>query len=155
MSKSKGYIVALIAGILGIIVLFTPIAFHESGLAESYIWMWGLYTWKPVLGDTSFYFSEDFEFLIWGLLTTLLILIATISLILTGKKASKRNKNYGFLWIICGLLFIGAPLVFYFGLSSEMPSWLSDLFWNIYSFHFAFYGSFIAGGLAILSAILK
>lgn len=155
MPKKKGYILALIAGILGIVVLATPIAYHMGAIAESYIWSWGLYTWKLILGDTNFYFSDDSEYLTWGLISTALILLATISLILTAVKANKRNRSYGFVWILCGLLFIAAPLVYYFGLTSEMPTWLSDLFWDFYSFHFAFYGSFVAGGLAILSGVVK
>jgi hypothetical protein len=154
-SKGKGYILAIIAGIVGIVVLATPVAFEDSFFFESYIWMWGLYTSRVPLGDLNIYFSDSTIYLTWGLLATLLILLATVITILTGRKASKRNRSYGFLWIICGLMFIAAPLVLYIGLLSEVPSWLSDLFWNIYDFHFAFYGSFVAGALAIIAGIVK
>jgi len=155
MAKSKCYIAAYIAGFFGILVLITPIAYHNSSLAESYIWMWGLYTWKVLLGDTTFYFSEDTDFLTWGLITTLLILIATISIISTARRASKRTQKYRTLWFLCGILFIAAPIVFYFGLTSNLPSWLTDLFWEFYSLHFAFIGSFIAGIFAIVGASIK
>jgi len=155
MAKNKGYIAAYIAGILGILALITPIAYHDSALAVSYIWMWGLYTWKVLFGDTVFYYSEDTDYLIWGLIATFLILIATISIILTARKASKRSRKYGSLWFLCGIFFIAAPIVFYFGLTSELPSWLTDLFWDFYSFHFAFFGSFLAGIFAISGALIK
>jgi hypothetical protein len=155
MARKKGYILAIIAGILGIIVLSTPVAFHDSGLAESFIWMWGLYTWKVLLGNTEIHFSDDTGYLFWGLISTVLVLLPIIILILTARKANKRNQSYRFLWILCGASFIAAPLVYYFGLTSEMPTWLSDLFWDFYSFHFAFYGAFIAGGIAILSGFFK
>ncbi|TFG15080.1 MAG: hypothetical protein EU531_08680 [Promethearchaeota archaeon] len=154
MAKSKSYLVAYFAAIIGIIVLLTPIAYYDNFLGESYIWMWGLYTLKPLLGDTSFNFIESNELLIWGLLATFLIFLITLILLLTARKAAKRNKKYGFLWILCGILYIAAPLIFFFGVSSEVPSWLTDLFWEIYSFHFAFYGSFIAGALAILAGLI-
>ena len=155
MAKRKGYILALIAGILGIIVLATPVAYHSSILGEAYIWMWGLRTWKPIFGDTNYYFIDDSEYLTWGLIGSILLLIATVLLIFTAVKANKRNRSYGFLWVLCGIMFIEAPLIYYFGLTSEMPTWLSDLFWDFYGFHFAFYGSFIAGGLAIIGGFIK
>lgn len=155
MAKKKGYILALIAGIIGIVVLATPVAYHSGPVTESYIWMWGLYSWKVLLGDTNFYFSDDSIYLTWGLISSLLILLATVLLILTGIKANKRNRSYGTIWVLCGILLIAAPLVYYFGLSSEIPTWLSELIWNFYSFHFAFYGAFIAGGLAIVSGFIK
>jgi hypothetical protein len=155
MAKNKGYIAAFIAGFFGILVLITPIAYHDSSLVESYIWIWGLYTWKVLLGDTTFYFSEDTDFLTWGLIATFLILIATISIISTARKASKRSRKYGTLWFLCGILFIAAPIVFYFGLTSDLPSWLTELFWDFYSLHFAFIGCFIAGIIAIIGAFTK
>ena len=155
MAKRKGYILALIAGILGIVVLATPVAYHSGPITESFIWMWGLYSWKVLLGDTNYYFSEDGDYLTWGLIGSLLILLATILLIYTAVKANKRNRSYGFLWILCGVILVAAPLIYYFGLSSAWPSWVGDLFWNFYSFHFAFYGAFIAGGLAIIGGFIK
>jgi len=155
MSRSKGYIAAYFAGFIGIVVLFTPVAYHNSSLFESYIWMWGLYTWKPLLGDTSFNFTDDSEYLTWGLLATLLIIVATLVIIFTARKASKKGSKYGFLWLVCAILFIAAPLVFYFGLSSELPSWLSDLFWDFYNFHFAFLGSFAAGLFSLIAGFIK
>ncbi len=155
MWKNKGYIVAYIAGFFGILSLITPIAYHDDSLVASYIWMWGLYTWRLLLGDTTFNFSEDTNYLTWGLIATFLILIATISIIITARKAGKRSRNYGVLWFLCGILFIAAPIVFYFGLTSDLPSWLTDLFWDFYSLHFAFIGSFIAGIFAIFSAFMK
>lgn len=125
--EKKSYIAAFIAGFFGILVLITPIAYHDSSLVESYIWMWGLYTWKVLLGNTTFYFSEDTNYLTWGLITTILILIATISIISTARKASKRSRKYGSLWFLCGILFIASPMVFYFGLTSELPSWFNWL----------------------------
>jgi len=83
MAKSKSYLVAYFAAIIGIIVLLTPIAYYDNLLGESYIWMWGLYTLKPLLGDTSFNFIESNELLIWGLLATFLIFLITLILILT------------------------------------------------------------------------
>jgi hypothetical protein len=155
MAKNKGYIPAIIAGIIAIIVLITPVAYHSGPLIESYIWMWGLYSWKVLLGSTNYNFSEDSDYLTWGLIGTLLIIIAIILLILTGVKAKKRNRSYRFLWFLCGLLLIAAPLVYYFGLLEQWPTWVGDLFWSFYEFHFAFYGSFIAGGIAILGAFIK
>ena len=154
MAKKKGYILALIAGIIGIIVLLTPVAYHSGAIFESYIWMWGLYTWKMLFGETSINFSEDSGYLTWGLIATFLILIATVLIILTAVKANKRSGSYRVLWFLCGVLFIAAPLVYYFGLLSEWPTWVGNFFWDFYSFHFAFYGSFIAGGLSILSVFI-
>jgi hypothetical protein len=155
MARSKSYIAAYFAGLIGIVVLLTPVAYHDSSLIESYIWMWGLYTWKPLLGDTSFNFTDDSGYLTWGLISTLLILVATLIIISTARKASKKGSKYGFLWFVCAVLFIAAPLVFYFGLSSELPSWLSDLFWDFYSFQFAFFGSFAAGLFSLIAAFVK
>ncbi|TFG22526.1 MAG: hypothetical protein EU533_04195 [Promethearchaeota archaeon] len=155
MARSKGYIAAYFAGFIGFVVLLTPVAYHSSSLVESYIWIWGLYIWRPLLGDTSFNFTEDAAFLTWGLIATLIIFFATFLVLSTAHKASKKNRKYAFLWFLCGILFIAAPLVFYFGLSSEFPSWLSDLFWDFYSFHFAFFGSFVAGLFSIIAAFIR
>ena len=155
MARSKGFIAAYFAAFIGIVVLLTPVAYHSSSLLESYIWMWGLYTWRPILSDTSFNFTDDADFLTWGLIATLMVFIAIILVVSTARKASKKNRKYSFLWFVCGILFIAAPLVFYFGLSSALPSWLSDLFWDFYSFHFAFFGSFAAGLFSIIAAFIR
>jgi hypothetical protein len=154
MAKSKGYILAYIGAIIGIVVLITPFAYHDSILGESYLWIWGFYTLKPLIGETEFYFTDSNEFLLWGIIATLLIFLASLILILTARKAGKRNRKYRFMWILCGIIYIAAPLIFLFGLSSEFPSWVSELFWDIYKFHFAFYGAFIAGVFAILAGFI-
>jgi hypothetical protein len=55
------------------------------------------------------------------------------------------------LFILFFLYFKIFEDLFFFGLSSEFPYWVSELFWDIYSFYFAFYGSFIAGAFSILA----
>ncbi len=155
MGKKNGYILALIAAIIAFISLITPIAYHSSILIDSYIWMWGLYTWKVFLGDTNYEFIEDSDYLMWGLLATILIILAIIILISTAIKANKRNRNYGAVWILSGLLLIAAPIVYFIGLSEEIPTFLSEIFWDFYDFHFAFFGPFIAGALAIVGGIIK
>lgn len=155
MAKKNGYILAFIAGIIGFVSLIAPVAYHTGAIVDSYIWMWGLYSWKVLAGDTDYNFSEDSDYLTWALGSTLLILFATILLILTAVKAHKRRSGYGFVWIFCGLLLIAAPIVYYIGLLEEIPTWLSDLFWDFYDFHFAFYGPFVAGVFAIIGGVIK
>lgn len=69
-------------------------------------------------------------------------------------ESGEKKSKVWCVWIFYGILFIAALLIFFFGLSSEFPSWVSELFWDIYSFQFAFYGSFIAGAFAILAGIV-
>ncbi|MFX1375636.1 MAG: hypothetical protein ACFFA0_07475 [Promethearchaeota archaeon] len=155
MAKKNGYILSFIAGIIGLISLITPIAYHEDAFSESYIWMWGLYTLKILAGSTEINFSEDSDYLTWAMISTLLIVLATIILINTANKARRRKSDYSSIWIVCGIMLIAAPIVYYFGLSEEIPTWLTDLFWDYYDFHFAFFGPIIAGVLAILGGCIN
>ncbi|MFX1366395.1 MAG: hypothetical protein ACFFCE_01925 [Promethearchaeota archaeon] len=155
MAKNSGYILVIIAGIIGLICLIAPVAYHSSIIGDSYVWMWGLSSFDPVIGDTDYHFSDNSDYLVWGLTATLLIVIATILLISSGVKAHKSNRSSGGLWIFCGLLLIAAPIIYYVGLLEVYSDWVVERFWDFYDFHFAFFGSFIAGALAIIGGAIK
>lgn len=155
MARNNGYILAIIAGIIGIISIIAPVAYHSSILGDSYVWMWGLSSFKALIGNTNYEFSDNGDYLVWGLTATFLIIIATILLVSSGAKAHKRNRSAGGLWIFCGLLLIAAPIIYYVGLLNVYSDWAVELFWDFYDFHFAFFGPFIAGTLAILGGAIK
>lgn len=117
--------------------------------------MWGLYTWKVLLGDTIFYFSEDTNYLTWGLITTILILKLLSQLSRLHEKQVKDLENMD----PCGFCveYYSSRLQWFFTsvLHQSYPLGLTDLFWDYYSLQFAFIGCFIAGIFAIIDAFTK
>jgi hypothetical protein len=116
--------------------------------------MWAFYVIDPSFGDTQYEFMSDTysDIRTWGLIASLLLLIAAVVLLYTGVKSKGYGNNSG-LWIVCGILCIATPIVYIIGTTDEF--FLLGEYWNWLDPHFGIIGPFIAGGLAIVAGAIK
>ena len=105
--KENLWLVALVAGIMGIISIFTP-AWGQSGY-NVYVWFWNLYSED---GNVDF-FDSDFPLYNLGIATTIIILIGAAVLLFMGLFAKLKERKFDILGIIGGALLIVAPIVFF------------------------------------------
>jgi len=149
--KKNNFIIAILAGILALISLITPVSYETSWAGDYYVWMWAFYVIDPAFGDTNYEFLSDTysDIRMWGLLGALLILLATAILIYTGVKANKKYSDNSAVWIIAGVLLIAAPIMYIIGTTDEF--FILGDYWNWLDPHFGIIGPFIAGALAIIA----
>ena len=152
--KKNNYIIAIIAGILAIISLITPVSYESIWSGDYFVWMWAFYVIDPAFGDTSYEFLSDTysDIRLWGLIGALLLLIAAVGLIYTGVQSNKKYSNNSSLWIVCGILCIAAPIMYIIGTTDEF--FILGEYWNWLDPHFGIIGPFIAGALAIIAGVV-
>ena len=127
--KEDLWLYTLIAGILGIITIFTPAVGITEGSNYVYIWIWNLYN--------------------IGVATTIIISIGTIILLLTGLLDKLKNKKLDLFKIIGGLLLLIGPIVYLAGITAE-----DETFWEYYNVNVGSVLPFFAGSIAILAGIM-
>ena len=141
--KENLWLVALIAGILGIITIFTPA--WGSASEEAIVWFWNLYVDN---GRVDFLESGSPLYNL-GITTTLIIVIGTALLLFMGLFAKIKEKRIDLLGIIGGALLIIGPIVFFAGAESEHPG-----FFPGYDINVALILPFIAGALGIFAGVM-
>ncbi|MFX1238730.1 MAG: hypothetical protein ACFFAS_08465 [Promethearchaeota archaeon] len=153
MAKNNGYILAILAGVLALISVLTPIVYQDAFTYSVYIWVWTLYyTKEEISGATDIdFYTENSDMVIWGLITTLIIVIAMVILLTTGAKAKHSSNNAG-AWFLARLMLIATPIVFYVSFT-EIEAF-GGLFWDLFDPHFGFYGPIIAGISAMIAAFV-
>lgn len=141
--KENLWLVALIAGILGIITIFTPA--WGSASEGAIVWFWNLYIDD---GHVDFMEPESALYKI-GTATTILLVIGTVLMFVMGLLTKLRDKQINILGIIGGALLILGPIVFFAGVESEYPG-----FFPGYEVNVALILPFIAGALGIFAGVM-
>ncbi|MFX1357010.1 MAG: hypothetical protein ACFFA8_06960 [Promethearchaeota archaeon] len=143
IDKNKLWIFSLFSGIIAVIALLTP-AWGISVSSYSFIvWLWGL----EISTDLGIRFVST-QFLIIGIISSILISISGLLLILTSYKNHKKNARFGNFWIIQGLIIIIAPIIYIVGLEIQFPGFFGE-----YLPGTVFLGPLISGFLAIFVGV--
>ena len=142
-TKENLWMVALLAGILGIITIFTPA--WGSTSEGALFWFWNLY-----VDDGHVDFIESGSALYnLGIATTLILVIGTALLLFIGLFAKIKDRQFEILGIISGIILIIGPIVFFVGVESEYPGFLSG-----YDVNVALILPFIAGALGVFAGVM-
>jgi hypothetical protein len=141
--KENLWLIALVAGILGIVTIFTP----AWGFADynHFAWFWNLMVTD---GEIDFIPSGEPIYDL-GMITTLILVIGTAVLLFMGIFAKLKDRRFDILALIGGALLIIAPIVYFAGVESEYSG-----FFDYYEVNVALILPFIAGALGILAGIM-
>ncbi|MFX1500399.1 MAG: zinc ribbon domain-containing protein [Promethearchaeota archaeon] len=107
--KRYWWLFAFFSGLLALIGVLTPVATFYTYLN---IWMWGL-VFERDFGN-QIEFINNKVILITGISTTIVIIVCSVILILTGYLYHRNyfnNKNIGKLWICCGVFILGGIII--------------------------------------------
>lgn len=143
--KEDLWLYTLIAGILGIITIFTPAVGITEGSNYVYIWIWNLYATNDIID----FIQTDEPLYNIGVATTIIISIGTIILLLTGLLDKLKNKKLDLFKIIGGLLLLIGPIVYMAGITAE-----EETFWEYYNVNVGSILPFFAGSIAILAGVM-
>ena len=144
--KKNLWIIALIAGILGLVSLLIPAFGDVYGGDTLNVWFWNMYT---VNGDVDFIDTEEALYNI-GIGTTIILIVGTVITLLSGILAKlKESKTLNLiLYMVGGILLLIGPIVFFGATTAEYEG-----FWDFYNINAGMVLPFIAGGLAVLVGI--
>lgn len=140
--KENLWLIALVAGILGVISLLTPGWGYDG---EVYLWFFSMYVAD---GDIDFIPTDEPLYSL-GLTTAFILIIGTAIMLFMGLFAKLRDKQINILGIIGGVLFIIAPIVFFAGVEAEYPG-----YFEYYQVNAGLIIPFIAGALGIFAGIM-
>ncbi|MHA1913771.1 MAG: hypothetical protein ACW986_02715 [Promethearchaeota archaeon] len=139
--KDKLWLFAIIAGILGIITLFTP----AWGLGNSIAWLWNLF----VNNGVADFIDANEPIYTLGIVSTVIIIIGTVLTLLSGILAKLKDKEILILYIIGGALLITGIIVYMAGTAVEYPT-----FWRYYTVNVASILPYIGGALGIFAGVM-
>lgn len=141
--KKNIWIIALIAGILGLVSIFVPAWSYQN---ENFVWFWNMFTSD---GDIDFIDTEEALYDI-GIATTIILVIGTVITLLSAIIAKlKESKNLNLiLYLIGGILLLIAPIIYFGATEAEYEG-----FWDFYDIQIGIILPFIASGLAVLAGV--
>ncbi|MFX0003119.1 MAG: hypothetical protein ACFE9C_00175 [Candidatus Hodarchaeota archaeon] len=143
--KEKLWLISIIAGILGIITIFTPVWGYLYGSYFGAGWLWALYIEN---GEPSLIpFDEPIVPL--GIATMLIIAVGACLLLVGGILAKKRDKGINLFYLIGGILPLVGIIIYMAGVASFYSGW-----WTFYSVHVGTILAYIAGGLGITAGVI-
>jgi hypothetical protein len=144
MVKIKGnlWIIVLLAGILGIVSLFTPTLYISS--EDASIWVWNLYVSNSFTG-----FVQTDEILYnLGVAATIFIAIGTGITLFSGIVLKVKDKHLNLFTIIGGVLLLIGPIIYLGGISME------ENVWDYLSVNIGSILPFFAASIAILVGVI-
>ena len=136
------WIIVLLAGILGIVSLFTPTLYISSENAS--IWVWNLYVSSSFVG----FVQTDEVLYSLGVVATLFIAIGTFVTLFSGIVSKVKNKRLNLFAIIGGVLLLIGPIIYLGGISME------ESIWDYLSVNIGSILPFFAGVIAILGGVM-
>ena len=140
--KENLWIIVILAGILGIVSLFTPTLYISS--EDASIWVWNLYVSSSFVG---FVQTDEILFSL-GVAATVFIAIGTLITLFSGIVSKVKNKRLNLFAIIGGVLILIGPIIYLGGISME------ENVWDYLSVNIGSILPFFAGGIAILVGIM-
>ncbi len=141
--KENIWLIALVAGILGIVTIFTP-AWGYSGY-DHFAWFWNMMVTN---GEIDFLPTGEPIYDL-GIITTIILVIGTAILLFMGLFAKLKERRFDILGLIGGVLLIIAPIVYFAGVESEYSG-----FFDYYEVSVALILPFFAGALGIVAGVL-
>ena len=172
MAKNFAWIFSLVGGLLSMFSLLAPASYateHTMGYSFSeYFWMWGfrVYDFEPIGSGTMWIYEMKPEWLaiilgVFGLISTLLILISGLVLFITA--LTSRKSGYNGAWLAMGILLIVGALFYIISYQIAFGTYTSGEelweyewvnWWDTYDPGFPVIAPFIGGGLAITGFIV-
>lgn len=141
-TKENLWIIVILAGILGIISLFTPTLFIISEVG--FIWVWNLYVSNSFVG----FVQTDETLFSLGVAATVLIAIGTVITLFSGIVLKIKGKRLNLFVIIGGLMILIGPIIYLGGISMEQN------IWDYLSVNVGSILPFFAGSITILGGVL-
>ena len=136
------WIIVILAGILGIVSLFTPTLYISS--EDAFIWIWNLYVSSSFVG-----FVQTDEILFdLGVAATIFIAIGTLITLFSGIVSKVKDKRLNLFAIIGGVLILIGPIIYLAGISGE------ENIWDYLSVNIGSILPFFAGTISILGGII-
>ena len=140
--KKNLWIILILAGILGIVSLFTPTLYISS--ENAFIWVWNLYVSSSFVG---FVQTDEILFSL-GVAATVFIAIGTLITLFSGIVSKVKNKRLNLFAIIGGVLILIGPIIYLGGISIE------ENVWDYLNVNIGSILPFFAGGIAILVGVM-
>jgi len=140
--KESLWIFLVLAGILGIVSLFTPTLYISS--EDASIWIWNLYVSSSFTG----FVQTDEILYTLGVAATIFIAIGTLITLFSGIVSKVKDKRLNLFAIIGGVLILIGPLIYLGGISME------ENIWDYLSVNIGSILPFFAGGIAILGGVM-
>lgn len=140
--KKNLWIIVILAGILGIVSLFTPTLYISS--ENAFIWVWNLYVSSYFVG---FVQTDEILFSL-GVAATVFIAIGTLITLFSGIVSKVKNKRLNLFAIIGGVLILIGPIIYLGGISVE------ENVWDYLSVNIGSILPFFAGSIAILVGVM-
>jgi hypothetical protein len=141
--KQNLWIIVLLAGILGIVSLFTPTLYISS--EDAFIWVWNLYVSNSFIG---FVQTEEILFNL-GVTATTFIAIGTLITIFSGIISKVKIKRLNLFAIIGGILILIGSIIYLAGISIA-----EENAWDYFSVNIGSILSFSAGVISILGGVM-
>ncbi|MFX1388627.1 MAG: hypothetical protein ACFE9Z_01020 [Promethearchaeota archaeon] len=142
--KENLWIISIVAGILGVLTLFTPAWGDISGIEIELGWLWNLFVEGSYVG----LIPLDEPIATFGILTTIMIIIGTSLLLLGGILKKLKDREINLLYLIGGILPLIAIIIYMVGVAVEYEGW-----WSYYTVSAGSILPFIAGGLGIAAGV--
>ncbi len=137
--KENLWIILILAGILGIVSLFTPTLYISS--EDAFIWVWNLYVSSSSVG---FVQTDEMLFSL-GVAATVFLAIGTLITLFSGIVSKVKDKRLNIFAIIGGVLILIGPIIYLGGISIT-----AENAWDYFSANVGSILPFFAGGIAIL-----
>ncbi len=141
--KENLWIFVILAGILGIVSIFTPSIYISS--EDAYIWVWNLY----VTNDIVDFVQTDEALFDLGVAATIFIAIGTLVTLFSGIVSKVKDKHLNLFAIIGGILLLIGPIIYLGGITAE-----EENLWEYFTVNVGSILPFFAGGIAILGGVM-
>jgi len=141
--KENLWIFAILAGILGIVSLFTPTIYISS--EDASIWVWNLYVSNYIV---AFVQTDEILFTL-GIAATVFIAIGTLVALFSGIFSKVKNKRLNLLAIIGGVLLLIGPIIYLGGITAG-----EENVWEYLTVNIGSILPFFAGSIAILEGVI-
>ena len=130
-----------VAGILGIISIFTPTLYIDSDSA--FVWVWNLYVSN---GSVDFVQVDEPLYNI-GVVATIVISIGTLITLSSGIISKLKDRDLNLVYLIGGVLLLIGPIIYLAGITVE-----DKALWDYIEVNIGSLLPFIAGALALLGS---
>lgn len=154
-----GKIFSFIAGIMGLLALFTPAAYakiSDSGitLLSWNMWMFGFHDYYDYEIGTDTFWTGDIDLLAAQLTITTIVIILNI-LVLFEATRIRKNRIYEPIFSVISAIGLFIAMIVYIGIF-EFWGWIvvDESFWSLLSVGFAIIGQFLASGLMFIGYLI-